>query len=76
MIEAMACGTPVIAYDGGAVSEVIEEGRTGFIVKEVEGATRLFGEFPNSVAYVVAKCLRSASRRLAWQVTTSRRTSA
>src|SRR5438094_3258 len=33
MIEAMACGTPVIAYDGGAVSEVIEEGQTGFSVK-------------------------------------------
>jgi len=38
MIEAMACGTPVIAYDGGAVSEVVEEGRTGFIVKELEDA--------------------------------------
>ncbi|MGZ3377331.1 MAG: glycosyltransferase family 4 protein [Phenylobacterium sp.] len=33
MIEAMACGTPVIAYDCGSVREVIEEGLTGFIVK-------------------------------------------
>jgi len=32
MIEAMACGTPVIAYDRGAVREVILEGETGFIV--------------------------------------------
>ena len=32
MIEAMACGTPVIAYRRGAVSEVIEDGVTGFIV--------------------------------------------
>src|SRR5881398_4276955 len=32
MIEAMACGTPVIAYEGGAVAAVIEEGRTGFVV--------------------------------------------
>ncbi len=46
MIEAMACGTPVIAYDGGAVSEVIEEGRTGFIVKEVEGATEAVRQVP------------------------------
>ena len=46
MIEAMACGTPVIAYDGGAVSEVIEEGRTGFIVKEVEGATEAVRRVP------------------------------
>ena len=29
MIEAMACGTPVIAYEGGSVAEVIEEGQTG-----------------------------------------------
>src|SRR5204863_275047 len=38
MIEAMACGTPVIAYEGGAVAEVIEEGRTGFVVTELEDA--------------------------------------
>jgi glycosyltransferase involved in cell wall biosynthesis len=33
MIEAMACGTPVIAYDCGSVREVIEDGLTGFIVR-------------------------------------------
>ena len=33
MIEAMACGTPVIAYDCGSVREVIEDGLTGFIVQ-------------------------------------------
>ena len=32
MIEAMACGTPVIAFNRGAVSEVLEHGKTGFIV--------------------------------------------
>lgn len=32
MAEAMACGTPVIAYPRGSVPEVIEDGRTGFIV--------------------------------------------
>ncbi len=46
MIEAMACGTPVIAYDGGAVSEVIEEGRTGFIVKGLEDATEAVQRVP------------------------------
>src|SRR5216110_2851602 len=46
MIEAMACGTPVIAYDGGAVSEVIEEGRTGFIVKGLEDATEAVRRVP------------------------------
>jgi glycosyltransferase involved in cell wall biosynthesis len=38
MIEAMACGTPVIAYDCGAVPEVIEDGRSGFIVNSEEQA--------------------------------------
>lgn len=32
MIEAMACGTPVIAFDRGSVREVIENGKTGFII--------------------------------------------
>ena len=35
MIEAMACGVPVIAYPNGAVSEVVEDKKTGFIVKNV-----------------------------------------
>lgn len=39
MIEAMACGTPVIAYRAGSVPEVIEDGVTGFIVEnEAEAA--------------------------------------
>lgn len=38
MIEAMACGTPVIAFRGGSVAEVIESGITGFIVDSVEEA--------------------------------------
>jgi glycosyltransferase involved in cell wall biosynthesis len=46
MIEAMACGTPVIAYDGGAVSEVIEDGRTGFIVKGLQDATEAVRRVP------------------------------
>jgi glycosyltransferase involved in cell wall biosynthesis len=32
MVEAMACGTPVIAFRRGSVNEVIDEGVTGFIV--------------------------------------------
>jgi glycosyltransferase involved in cell wall biosynthesis len=38
MIEAMACGTPVIAYNRGAVPEVIEHGKYGFLVNSVEEA--------------------------------------
>ena len=34
MIEAMACGTPVIAYNHGSVPEIIDDGLTGFIVED------------------------------------------
>jgi glycosyltransferase involved in cell wall biosynthesis len=38
MIEAMACGTPVIAWRCGSVPEVIEEGVSGYIAADVDGA--------------------------------------
>jgi glycosyltransferase involved in cell wall biosynthesis len=38
MIEAMACGTPVIAFRSGSVPEVIDDGVTGFIVESEEEA--------------------------------------
>lgn len=38
MIEAMACGTPVIAYRNGSVPEIIEHGETGFVVERREDA--------------------------------------
>jgi glycosyltransferase involved in cell wall biosynthesis len=38
MIEAMACGTPVIAFNRGSVPEVIDEGVTGYIVEDINGA--------------------------------------
>ena len=38
MIEAMACGTPVIAYPSGSVPEVLEESRTGFLVNNEQEA--------------------------------------
>jgi len=38
MIEALACGTPVVAYRDGAVQELVEPGHTGFIVESLEDA--------------------------------------
>jgi glycosyltransferase involved in cell wall biosynthesis len=38
MIEAMACGTPVIAFNCGSVPEVVDDGVTGLIVKDIEEA--------------------------------------
>ena len=47
MIEAMACGTPVIAFNRGSVPEIIEDGVTGFIVEDetsaIAAVTRLPG---------------------------------
>ncbi|MBR1300613.1 glycosyltransferase family 4 protein [Bradyrhizobium sp. AUGA SZCCT0042] len=33
MIEAMACGTPVLAFNRGSVSEIVEDGKTGIVVQ-------------------------------------------
>jgi glycosyltransferase involved in cell wall biosynthesis len=40
MIEAMACGTPVIAFCNGSVPEIIEHGVTGFVVDDEAEAAR------------------------------------
>ena len=46
MIEAMACGTPVIAYNHGSVPEVIDDGVTGFIVEDEMGAVAATRRLP------------------------------
>jgi len=43
MIEAMACGTPVIAYNRGSVPEIIDDGLTGFIVEDETSAVAAVG---------------------------------
>ncbi|MGC8753573.1 MAG: glycosyltransferase family 4 protein [Thermosulfidibacteraceae bacterium] len=40
MIEALACGTPVVAWNLGSVPEIIENGKTGFIVESIEDAVK------------------------------------
>jgi len=46
MIEAMACGTPVIAWDNGSVPEVVEDGLTGFIVRSEAEAVAAIARLP------------------------------
>jgi glycosyltransferase involved in cell wall biosynthesis len=46
MIEAMACGTPVIAFRRGSVPEVLEHGVTGFIVEDEEEALQAIKRLP------------------------------
>ena len=43
MIEAMACGTPVVAFRCGSVPEVVDPGLTGFIVRTIEEAVAATG---------------------------------
>ncbi len=38
VVEAMACGTPVIAYDRGSMAELIDHHRTGFLTSDIESA--------------------------------------
>ncbi|MBU4433311.1 MAG: glycosyltransferase family 4 protein [Alphaproteobacteria bacterium] len=47
MIEAMAAGAPVIAYDRGSVREVIEDGLTGFIVNDEDEAAAAVARLPS-----------------------------
>ena len=54
MIEATACRTPVIAFEGGSVREVVEEGATGF-VRDVAGAVAAVAR--------LSELLRAAVRR-------------
>jgi glycosyltransferase involved in cell wall biosynthesis len=44
MIEAMACGTPVIAFNCGSVPEVMDDGVTGFIVNNISEAVAAVGK--------------------------------
>jgi glycosyltransferase involved in cell wall biosynthesis len=67
MIEAMACGTPVIAYRHGSVPEVIDEGVTGFVVDSEEQAVRAVRRLGEIDRRQVRACFdrRFTARRMA-----------
>ena len=46
VVEAMACGTPVIAFAKGSMSEVVADGETGFLVKTVDEAVDAVARVP------------------------------
>lgn len=47
LIESMACGTPVIAFRGGSVAEIVDDGVTGFVVESVEEAVEALQRIPS-----------------------------
>ena len=59
MIEALACGTPVVAYRRGSVPEVLSDGETGFIVDDLEGAIAAARRLPD----LDRRCCRGAFER-------------
>jgi glycosyltransferase involved in cell wall biosynthesis len=60
-VEAMACGTPVLAFAGGAVEEIIEDGVNGWVCSDVSDmAARMRGSLPSC-----ATCRDTVARRFA-----------
>jgi glycosyltransferase involved in cell wall biosynthesis len=67
MIEAMACGTPVIAYNRGSVPEIVENGVTGFVVEDVTDAVTAVDRVPTLSRKLIRHRFeeRFTSRRMA-----------
>jgi glycosyltransferase involved in cell wall biosynthesis len=66
-MEALACGTPVIAFPSGALPEIVEHGRTGFLVdgpREMAQAIRRAGEIDPAECRAAARERFSAARMI------------
>jgi glycosyltransferase involved in cell wall biosynthesis len=67
-MEALASGTPVIAYRSGALPEIVEEGVTGFLVDDVAGMADAIGRIG---AIDSAACRRAAEEGFSLRTTTA-----
>ncbi|MCL4354064.1 glycosyltransferase family 4 protein [Patescibacteria group bacterium] len=47
MIEAMACGCPVVAFDNGSISEIVENNKTGYVVRNDQEMIAAVGKIDN-----------------------------
>ncbi len=67
MIEAMACGTPVIAYNRGSVAEILDEDLTGFVVEDEIGAVAAVDRLSGLNRHAIRKQFeaRFTARRMA-----------
>ena len=75
MIEAMACGTPVIAYNRGSVPEIIDDGLTGFIVEDETSAVAAVDRLSEPGPGRDPQAVRDALHRAAHGARLSRRLS-
>lgn len=67
-MEALAAGTPVIAYRVGALPEIVEDGVTGFVVDDVPSMARAIGAVERIDS---ERCRRAARERFSLERTTS-----
>ena len=65
MIEAMACGTPVIAWRNGSVPEIVEEGVTGFVVGSIDEAVQAVGRISEPSRAICRHRFEERYRRVA-----------
>jgi glycosyltransferase involved in cell wall biosynthesis len=68
-MEALACGTPVVAFRAGALPEIVEPGRTGFLVSDVPEMARALREVE---ALDPAVCREEAEQRFSAETMISR----
>jgi glycosyltransferase involved in cell wall biosynthesis len=64
-MEALACGTPVVAFPAGALPEIVEHGKTGFLVhdeQEMAGAIAAAADLDPDVCRETARCRFSVER--------------
>ena len=67
MIEAMACGTPVVAFNRGSVPEIVDDGLTGFVVEDEISAVSAVDRLQQLSRHAIRKQFeaRFTARRMA-----------